>query len=81
MSRSNVPGPAFWQFDLALSREFRIKERSSLELRGEAFNLSNSFRAGVASGLQAGTPGVVTAFGSPIFGTINSALDPRCPLL
>ncbi len=77
MNRSNVPGPAFWQFDLALSRVFKIKERSSVEVRGEAFNLSNSFRAGVASGLQANGPGVVTTFGTPIFGTINAALDPR----
>jgi hypothetical protein len=77
MNRSNVPGPNFWQLDMALSRVFRFNERYTFEVRGEAFNLTNSFRAGVPSGLAAGNSGVVTTLGSPIFGTINSALDPR----
>jgi hypothetical protein len=77
MGRSNVPGPNFWQFDLALSRVFRIREGQTLEVRGEAFNLMNSFRAGVPSGLQLGNSGVVTTLGSPTFGKITSALDPR----
>jgi hypothetical protein len=78
MGRSNVPGPMFWQFDLGLSRIFAVRERQSVELRAEAFNLTNSFRAGIPPpSLAAGGSGVVTTFGTPIFGTINSALDPR----
>jgi hypothetical protein len=33
-----------WDLDMAASREFRIREDQSLELRGEAFNLTNSVR-------------------------------------
>ena len=77
MNRSNVPGP-IWQLDLALTRNFRITERQRLQLRGEAFNLTNSFRAGVPPpSLSAGDPGVSVALGSSTFGQITSALDPR----
>jgi hypothetical protein len=77
MGSNNVPGPGFFQFDLALSREFRIRERQTLELRGEAFNVTNSFRPGALSGgLPNGGSGVVTTF-SNTFGQILSALDPR----
>jgi hypothetical protein len=41
--------------------------RRSLELRAEAFNLTNTPAFGAPNG----------TFGSPAFGTITSALDPR----
>jgi hypothetical protein len=65
--RSNIPGPGFFQIDMALSRIFRVRERMNLELRGEAFNLTNSYRAGP----------VTTAKNSAQFGQILTALDPR----
>ncbi|HEY2843042.1 MAG TPA: TonB-dependent receptor [Bryobacteraceae bacterium] len=65
--RSNVPGPGFFQIDMALSRIFRVRERANLEVRGEAFNLTNSYRAGP----------VTTARNSAQFGQILTALDPR----
>ena len=50
----------------------------AMEVRGEAFNLTNSYRAGVSSGLTTGLLGVNTTFtGSGNFGQITSALDPR----
>jgi len=67
LGRSSVPGPGFFQIDMALSRIFRVRERMNLELRGEAFNLTNSYRAG----------GVTTARNNPQFGQILTALDPR----
>ena len=80
--RNNIPGPAFWNFDLALAKEFRVREQHRIEFRAEAFNLTNSFRAGVpytpgAAGLAAGGSGVGTTFGTSTFGQITSALDPR----
>jgi hypothetical protein len=69
--RNSVPGPGFFQIDSALSRIFRIQEKKTVELRAEAFNLTNSFRAGPGANL------VVTARNSPQFGQILSAQDPR----
>ena len=63
---------------MALSREFRIREKGALEIRGEAFNLTNSMRPGISPpSLQAGASGLGLAFGAPTFGTVTSALDPR----
>jgi hypothetical protein len=65
--RASIPGPGFWEIDTALSRTFNVRENVKLEARGEAFNLTNSFRAG--------TP--VTARNNPQFGQILTAQDPR----
>lgn len=67
LGRSNILGPSFWEIDLALVRAFRIRERLRFELRGEAFNLTNSFRAGP----------VTVAQNSAQFGQILTAQDPR----
>jgi hypothetical protein len=78
MGKYNVIGPGFWQLDSSLSRIFPLRERFTLELRGEAFNLTNSYHAGVPSGLTTGLLGVNATFtGSGNFGQITSALDPR----
>jgi hypothetical protein len=67
LGRSNVPGPGFWTVDVALSRGFRVRENVNVELRGEAFNLTNSYRAGI----------VTTGLTNPNFGRILTAQDPR----
>ena len=78
MGRDNVPGPAYFQIDNAVDRLFKITERQNLEFRAEAFNITNSFRAGVPlPALTAGGSGIGTTFGTPTFGKITSALDPR----
>jgi hypothetical protein len=78
MGRNNIPGPRFWQFDTALSREFRIRERGAFEFRAEAFNVTNSMRPGISlPSLQAGASGLGLTFGLPTFGQITSAQDPR----
>ncbi len=78
LGRNNIPGPHFFGLDMEVSREFPIRERLRFEIRGEAFNLTNSFRAGVSlPSLTAGGSGVNTTFGTPTFGQITSALDPR----
>jgi len=64
----NVLAPAFWQFDMALSREFRVTENQRFEIRGEAFNILNSIRPqNPATNLNT----------SNTFGVILSAYDPR----
>jgi len=62
-----VLGPGFWQWDMSLSRQFRIVEGQNILLRFEAFNLTNSFRPGnpgVSTG-AASTFGVITTDATP----------------
>lgn len=42
--RNSVKGVETWQFDLSLSRIFQFHEAQALELRFEAYNVTNSFR-------------------------------------
>ena len=62
LGRFALTGPTYWNIDMALSRSFRIHERHSVEIRAEAFNLSNS--------LHLGNP--TTNFNSTLFGKITS---------
>jgi hypothetical protein len=48
-------------------RRFRVKEAQKVELRAEAFNLTNSFRK----------DNPTTDFNSSTFGQVTAALDPR----
>jgi hypothetical protein len=77
LGRSSVPGPGFFQLDLAVSRIFRVHEGMSLEVRGESFNLTNGFRAGGSPIGSASLAPVVTARNSLQFGQIRNAQDPR----
>lgn len=74
----NLLGPDFWQFDMALSRVFRVRENQNLEFRAEAFNVIN--------GLRKGNPGATTAapfistvvnLNTNTFGQINTSGDAR----
>jgi hypothetical protein len=62
---NSIVSPTYWDLDLALSRQFRITERQKLELRADAFNITNSFVTFVG-GAQAVGPSISTAMpGSP----------------
>lgn len=66
--RGFLRGPAFWNIDVALSRVVRVSDRNRLELRAEAFNLTNR--------VHLGNPNVV--YGNANFGrVINTLADPR----
>jgi carboxypeptidase family protein len=76
---NSIVSPTYWDLDMSLSREFRITERQALELRADAFNLTNSFvsaMAGSSGGTAPNTP-FGTAYGNPLtgptFSLINSA--------
>jgi hypothetical protein len=78
MGRMNIPGPAGWNWDTSISREFRIREQATLEVTGQAFNVTNSMHPGISlPSLAAGASGVNLTFGTPTFGQITSSLDPR----
>jgi hypothetical protein len=67
IGNDTVVAPGFLSVDLALTRQFRIRERQTLEVRGEAFNSMN--RANFMA------PNLV--FGTGSFGQITTAQDPR----
>jgi Carboxypeptidase regulatory-like domain len=70
MGRANIEGPATWQFDAGMAREFSLGETQRVEFRAEAFNLTNSFRPANPD----------TNLASNTFGQIRSTLAPRIML-
>ena len=60
--RGFLRGPAYWNVDLAISRVFRLGGQSQIEVRAEAFNLTNR--------VHLGNPNVT--FGSADFGRITA---------
>ena len=58
-------GPGVFQFDVSVTRTFRVREAQSIQVRGEAFNLPNT--------LNPSTP--VSALNSPSFGKIQSDIS------
>jgi hypothetical protein len=66
-SRNPVRGPGQQETDLMVGKIFRIKERFLLDLRAEAFNVTNTPPLNDPNG----------SFGSSAFGTIISAGNPR----
>ena len=78
---NNLKGPGIFQFDMSVTRSFRIREKQVLQVRGEAFNVLNHLNPSVPGS----APGTVTTnaanFGqilSDISGTQGlSAGDPR----
>jgi len=84
MSPGSIRSPGFTDISMSLSRTFPITERIKLDIRGDAFNLPNSFRPGCngganCSGINISGFGtfIGTQFGTPTFGRITSAMDPR----
>jgi len=68
VGRFSVFGPAFFGIDAALSRAFRVREGQTVEVRAEAFNLTNSIRRG--------NPGTNISAANT-FNRILSTADPR----
>ncbi|MBP7778221.1 MAG: TonB-dependent receptor [Acidobacteria bacterium] len=66
-SRNPVRGPGYRNLDVALLRRVRLRSSLALELRVEAFNLTNTPALGAPNGV----------FGSAAFGSITTAGDPR----
>jgi len=66
-SRNPIRGPGLQDIDLMIGKTFRITERVSFEFRAEVFNVSNTPPLNDPN----------ASFGSPAFGTITRAGNPR----
>ncbi len=65
---NSLRGPTLWNFDLGVSRLFRVTESKRVEFRGSFFNLFNNANLGLPQASQL----------SPIFGRVTGvATDPR----
>ncbi len=68
LARNSLFGPGRWNFDMSLFKEFPIRERVTMQLRAEAFNLFNHPQFGQPS----------STVNSPGAGTITSTVgNPR----
>ena len=80
LGHNALRGPGTVNFDMAISRIFRLNERYSVQARADAFNLLNHANF-VGAISPAGTVSGYTTFGNNMnasnFGWIRSAFDPR----
>ena len=82
---NNILAPGAIYINAGLSRTFRIREKQSIQLRFEAFNIPNHVNYGPPNGLTGNgtatsSAGFITptaALNNPNFGKILSADDPR----
>jgi hypothetical protein len=74
---NNLEGPGYFDVDISLSRQFRVREKQYFEIRAESFNIQNR-----ANFLNPGTVGISggsanSALNSSTFGKIQSDVQPR----
>jgi hypothetical protein len=74
---NNIEGPGYFDVDLALSRQFAIREHQYFEIRAETFNIENR-----ANYLNPGAVGIAggsanSALNSSTFGKIQADVAPR----
>jgi hypothetical protein len=65
--RNSLVGPAFWDLDTSVFRQFPVGEGRQFEFRAEAFNLANHVNLGLPDNtLEDGTTGTIggTAYGN-----------------
>ena len=88
--KRSVAGPSTWDWDMALSRTFQVREGERIEFRAEIYNIPNSFRPGCSTAALAGitcstgtfgavnTPTFVNTFrNNQFFGILQNSRDPR----
>jgi hypothetical protein len=73
--RNAVSGPGFWQLDTGLTKDFALTEKTHLQIRGEAFNITNRTNFGEPNTMYSGSCPTSTPCNS--FGVITSTLPAR----
>jgi hypothetical protein len=82
LGQNNIKGPGVFQFNMALSRTFAIRERKTLQMRFESFNLPNHLNpAAPGSPSSPGTNSLSSSTFGQIQGDIsgNNGLDAGDP--
>jgi hypothetical protein len=75
LARNALRGPAFWQADLMVSKDFRFRDAHGVQLRVEVFNIVNHLNyENPAVTLPNGVPGV--PFSDALAGTFGYMLGP-----
>jgi hypothetical protein len=59
--RNAATGPGYWNFDMGLSKDFTVTEKTHLQFRAEAFNLLNHTDLGDPNTLLGGSFGEITS--------------------
>jgi hypothetical protein len=77
MGPASVVGPGGVNIDVALARLFKIRERMSVMIRAEAFNVVNHVNPGDPTGGQGRPGGVDLTLTDGNFGKILTTNDPR----
>ena len=80
VGRNALRGPHTVNFDVAVSRIFRIRERYSVQARADAFNVLNhtNFAGAISpAGTVTGYSTLSTNMSASTFGRVQSAFDPR----
>jgi len=79
LGRNTVHTPGEWNLDLAVGRDFPIRERLRLKVRGEAFNILNHANFQTPNVSLNATPNSSgqAIFNSPAFGLITAARAAR----
>ena len=74
---NNLVGPGYFDVDVALSRQFHVKEKQYFEIRAESFNIQNraNFLNPGAVGIAGGSAN--SALNSSTFGKIQADVSPR----
>jgi hypothetical protein len=68
----HIKPPKSVNFDIGLSRQFRVREAAKLEFRSEAFNVINHANLDTSTAAS-----FHTALSDPKLGSITAAADPR----
>jgi Carboxypeptidase regulatory-like domain/TonB dependent receptor len=72
---NNLKGPGVFQLNMALSRNFALREGLNLQVRGEAFNLPNHLNAGTPGGVSPVNFGGIATLSAPNFGQITNDIS------
>jgi hypothetical protein len=72
---NNLRGPGVFQFDMALSRNFRIREGHAFQVRAEAFNLPNTLNPYTPGGISGVAFGGIATLSAPNFGQITNDIS------